>query len=144
MSIFDPRNNTSKWAAVVMPSSKGEVPVKVLEEATEIYVKQHIRILDESIHLFLTSRNKETRQSRYRLACEHYGALSKVKKYCTKEKKKLIDEKINFFVKADDIYRHPDRAKALAERQKKKDDFWEGYALSEMIEIFSEDWNKGK
>ena len=142
MGLF--KSKTEKWASIVMPSSNGQVPETLLKEATRVYIEQHARILDESIKLFLTSKNKETRKNRYKLACEHYGALSRVKKYADRNQRKLIDKKIDDFVKADDLYRHPDRKEAIAAieaKQKKKDDFWETYALLEMIEIFSEDWD---
>jgi len=140
MGLFGSKKNTEKWASVVMPTSKGPVPESVLEAATKLYIEQHVRILEESIQLFLTSKNKDTRKSRYKLACEHYGALSKIKKYAGRNQRKFIDSKIDAFVKADDIYRHPARAKAVAS-QKKNDDFWEAYGIAEMIEIFSDDWD---
>lgn len=144
MSLFNPRKDTEKWAAIVMPMSKGPIPEKTLDAATSLFIDQRCRILYESIQLFLTSKYKDTRQSRYKLACEHYGALIKVKKYANREQRKKLDQAIDTFVKADDMYRHPNRAKAIAEkqaRQKKKDEFWEAYGMLEMLEVFSDDWD---
>ena len=124
---------------MVMPSSNAkEIPTATLEAATALFIQQHARILAESIRLFLTSKNKDTRKSRYQLACQHYGELSKVRPYTTKEQRKIVDKAIDDFVKADDLYRHPNRAQAKT-KQPKNDDFWETYAMFEMLDIFSGD-----
>ena len=137
--FFNAKNNKEKWASVVMPSSNAkEIPTATLEAATALFVQQHVRILAESIRLFLTSKNKDTRKSRYQLACQHYGELSKVRPYTTKEQRKIVDKAIDDFVKADDLYRHPNRAQAKT-KQPKNDDFWETYAMFEMLDIFSGD-----
>ena len=137
--FFNAKNNKEKWASVVMPSSNGkDIPTATLEAATALFVQQHVRILVESIQLFLTSKNKDTRKSRYKLACQHYGELSRVRPYTTKELRKEVDRAIDDFVKADDLYRHPERAQAKV-KQSKTDDFWEIYAMFEMMDIFSGD-----
>ena len=137
--FFNAKNNKEKWASVVMPSSNAkEIPTATLEAATALFIQQHARILAESIRLFLTSKNKDTRKSRYQLACQHYGELSKVRPYTTKEQRKIVDKAIDDFVKADDLYRHPNRAQAKT-KQPKNDDVWETYAMFEMLDIFSGD-----
>lgn len=90
----------------------------------------------QSIQLFLTSKNEDTRKSRYQLACQHYGELGKVRPYMTEEQRKIVDMAIDDFVKADDLYRHPNRVQV---KKAKNDDFWETYVIFEMMEIFSGD-----
>ncbi|MDY3255319.1 MAG: hypothetical protein SOX18_07765 [Lachnospiraceae bacterium] len=120
-----------------MPSSNWkEISTATFEAATALFVQQHVRILVDSIQLFLTSKNKEIRKSRYQLACQHYGELNRVHPYTTKEQRKIVDKTIDAFVKADDLYRHPNRAQV---KKAKNDDFWETYAIFEMMEIFSGD-----
>ena len=61
--FFNAKNNKEKWASVVMPSSNAkEIPTATLEAATALFIQQHARILAESIRLFLTSKNKDTRK----------------------------------------------------------------------------------
>ena len=120
-----------------MPSSNWkEISTATLEAPTALFVQQHVRILVDSIQFFLTSKNKEIRKSRYQLACQHYNELNKVRPYTTKEQRKIVDKAIDDFVKADDLYRHPNRAQV---KKAKNDDFWETYAIFEMMEIFSGD-----
>ena len=122
---------------MVMPSSNWkEISTATLEAATALFVQQHVRILVDSIQLFLTSKNKEIRKSRYQLACQHYGELNRVRPYTTKEQRKSVDKAMDAFVKADDLYRYPNRAQV---KKAKNDDFWETYAIFEMMEIFSGD-----
>lgn len=135
--FFNAKNNKEKWSSVVMPSSNAkEIPTATLEAATALFVQQHVRILAESIRLFLTSKNKDTRKSRYQLACQHYGELIRVRPYTTKDQRKIVDKAIDDFVKADDLHRHPNRAQV---KKAKNDDFWETYAMFEMLDIFSGD-----
>ena len=142
MGLFgNSRKNKEKWASIVMPEAKAgaEIDEKLLEEATALYVSQHSRILYDSIRLVMTSKNKETRKSRYQLAQTHIGALLRVKKYGNREQKQEISKALDDFVKMEDYYKHPNR-EALREKaamkQKKKDEFWEAYGTMEMIDIF--------
>ena len=66
------------------------------------------------------------------------GNKSNERVYTTKEQRKIVDKAIDDFVKADDLYRHPNRAQAKT-KQPKNDDFWETYAMFEMLDIFSGD-----
>ena len=142
MELFgNSRKNIEKWASIVMPEAKAraEIDEKLLEEATALYMSQHSRILYDSIRLVMTSKNKETRKSRYQLAETHIGALLRVKKYGDREQKQAISKALDDFVKMEDYYKHPNR-EALREKaamkQKKKDEFWEAYGTMEMIDIF--------
>ncbi len=64
----------------------------LLKKATDIYITQHIRILNDSVNLVLTSKNKKTQAERYELALQHYGALTKVQKYADRKQKKAIND----------------------------------------------------
>lgn len=113
-----------------------------LDAATDLFIQQHGRILYESIHLVLTSKNAGTKKSRYKLACEYYRVLVGVQKYANKNQKKAIHQSIDDFLIMEDQYKHPNKAKreALATQKKqKKNDFWETYAMMEMIDIFAGD-----
>ena len=60
----------------------------LLKNATEIYICQHIQVLEESVRLVLESKNAKTREDRYELVLQHFSALSKIRKYVDKNQKK--------------------------------------------------------
>ena len=122
MCLFsNPRKNKAKWASVVMPSSdQSDIPVSVLEKATDLYIQQHCRILYESIKLCLTSKNPDIRKSRYKLACEQYGALIRVRKYADQKQRLVVNKAIDDFLKADDLYHHPNRVRSSEKIQTEK------------------------
>ena len=147
MGLF--QSKRSKWAAVVMPSSAEDaVTDEMLHAATDLYIQQHSRILYDSINLFLTSKNKETKESRYELACKHYGALSKVRRFSDKSQRQIIDKTIDDFIRAEEQYRHPERIAANErnqQRQQNKEEFWTGVAQEEFFVDFMDDvFNKKK
>ena len=146
MGLF--QSKKSKWVDVVMPTSyEPAVTDEMLYAATDLYIQQHCRILYESIDLFLNSKYEETRKSRYALACKHYGALSKVRKFTDKRQRKVLDKAIDDFVKADDLYHHPNRADsapAYNNRKKNKEEFWGGVAEEEFFVDFMDDIFKRK
>lgn len=143
MCLFgNPRKKIEKWAPLVM---EGYVPGMSVEEefldaATTLYIQQHARILYESIHLVLTSKNEETRKSRYALAQKQFAALVKIKKYANKEQKIGLNQALNDFLNMEDMYRHPDRIPEIqrkANKRQMKQNFWDVYAQGEMLDIFS-------
>lgn len=145
MGLFsNPRNNKDKWASIVMA---GSMPGSMISEetlivATDLYLKQRIRIFYESVHLVVTTKNDSTRKSRFKLAKKQFEELIGVKKYCDKEQKKAINQVIDDFLKVEDVYKHPHRAEYQAkqkEKQRKRDEFWEAYGMMEMIDIFAGD-----
>ncbi len=150
MGLFgNARNDKKTWASVVMPETdrKLDIPVQVLEHATNSYIQQHLRILNESIGIVLSTKNADTRKSRFDLCVMHYGALIKVKKYADKQQKKEINKAIDSFCAMEDQYRHPNRAVAqeqLAQRKQKKDEFWEDVGVMEMVDIFMDDMSGKK
>lgn len=90
MCLFgNPRKKIEKWAPLVMEGYVPGMPVEeeFLDAATTLYIQQHARILYESIHLVLTSKNEETRKSRYALAQKQFAALVKIKKYANKSRR---------------------------------------------------------
>lgn len=145
MSLFHPRKNKSKWASVVVGGYKPGMNIdeKILDEATDVYIKQHARILFESIHIVLTSKNEDTRKERYKLATSHYGSLTKVYRFATKEQKAGIDLAEHEYLSMVEKYRHPYRETHLPsvrgyhKRKAKKDAFWEVYGEAEALDIFS-------
>ena len=79
MCLFgNPRKKIEKWASLVMEGYVAGMPVEeeFLDAATTLYIQQHARILYDSIHLVLTSKNEETRKSRYALAQKQFAALA--------------------------------------------------------------------
>lgn len=135
------RKDKNKWASVVMDQIQPDIEIseEILEAATEIYINQHIRILYESIEIALSSKNTKIKKSRYELAENQYRALLKIQKYADKNQKKVIHQAIDDFIVMEDNYKHPNRAKQdamRAQKQMKKDEFWEAYGTMEMIDIF--------
>ena len=116
------------------------VEEEFLDAATTLYVQQHARILYDSIHLVLTSKNEETRKSRYALAQKQFAALVKVKKYASKEQRIGLNQALNDFLNMEDMYRHPDRIPEFQQKAKNrmmKQDFWNVYGQGEALDIFS-------
>lgn len=69
-----------------------------------------------------------------------------MRKYADQKQCLIVNKAIDDFLKADDFYHHPNRVRSSEEIQtekRKHDEFWEGFAMVEMIEIFSEDFKKG-
>lgn len=62
MGLFgNPRKNKNAWAAIVMENAQpgAKIDEKMLDLATELYIKQRIRILYESIRLVFSSENEK-------------------------------------------------------------------------------------
>lgn len=109
----------------------------LLKNATESYVSQHIRILEESVRLVLESKNKKTREDRYELVLQHFSALSKIRKYAHKNQKKRIVDAQDYFMIMNEHYKHPERIRKQ-EKQKlkrqKRDSFWKSYGTLEILD----------
>ena len=67
------------WASIVIQGIKQDMQVDdaLLKNATESYICQHIRVLEESVRLVLESKNAKTREDRYEL---HYNILAHCQK----------------------------------------------------------------
>lgn len=89
----------------------------LLEKATDSYINQHIRILEESVRLVMESKNSRTREDRYELSLQHFDALSKIQKYADKNQKKRQEKQ---------------KLKRL-----KRDPFLEAYGTMEILDDIS-------
>lgn len=67
-----------------------QIDEALLKNATEIYITQHIRILEDSVRIVMESKNQKTREERYDLSLQHFDALSKIQKYADKAQKNRI------------------------------------------------------
>ena len=86
------RKQKETWASIVIQGIKPGMQIDdaLLKNATEIYISQHIRILEDSVRLVMESKNQKTREERYDLSLQHFDALSKIQKYADKKQKKRI------------------------------------------------------
>ena len=91
----------------------------LLEKATDSYINQHIRILEESVRLVRESKNSRTREDRYELSLQHFDALSKIQKYADKNQKKRIADAQNHFMIMNEHYRHPGRIRKQEKKHQK-------------------------
>ena len=143
MGLFgNPRKKIEKWAPLVMEGYVPGMPVEeeFLDAASTLCIQQHARNLYDCIHLVLTSKNEETRKTRYALAQKQFAALVKIKKYASKEQKIGLNQALNDFLNMEDMYRHPDRIPEIQRKANKRQmnqDFWDVYAQREMLDIFS-------
>lgn len=80
------------WIAIVIQGKKSgmQIDEALLKNATEIYITQHIRILEDSVRIVMESKNQKTREERYDLSLQHFDALSKIQKYADKAQKNRI------------------------------------------------------
>ena len=105
------RKEKEIWASIVIQRIKPDMQIDdgLLKNATEIYINQHIRILEESARLVLESKNNKTREDRYELALQHFSTLSKIRKYADKNQKKRIADAQDYFMIMNEHYKHPER-----------------------------------
>lgn len=117
----------------------------LLKNATEIYISQHIRILEDSVRLVMESKNQKTREERYDLSLQHFDALSKIQKYADKKQKKRIADAQDQFMIMNENYKHPERIRKQEKqdrKKKKRDDFWETYGTMEILDDILGDHKK--
>lgn len=107
------------WASIVIQGIKPSMQIDddFLKNATEIYISQHIRILEDSVRLVMESKNQKTRKERYDLSLRHFEALSKIQKYADKKQKKRIADAQDQFMIMNEHYKHPE----VSESRKNKD-----------------------
>ena len=67
------RKEKEIWASIVIQGIKPGMRIDdaLLKNATEIYISQHIRILEDSVRLVMESKNQKTRDERYDLSLQH-------------------------------------------------------------------------
>ena len=140
------RKEKEIWASIVIQRIKPDMQIDdgLLKNATEIYINQYIRILEESARLVLESKNNKTREDRYELALQHFSTLSKIRKYADKNQKKRIADAQDYFMIMNEHYKHPERIRKR-EKQKlkrqKRDSFLEDYGTMEILDDIFDDHN---
>ena len=144
MSILNnKRNNKEKWTSVVLPSSTDtDLSTEELDVATDLYIQEYSGLLSKSIQQFLKTQDSEIRKSYYKMACQYYGKLSRVRPFTEKEQRKLVNDAIDQFVKADGLYWHPNRSlqpEKINNRKQHKEEFWSGVAEEEFFVDFMDD-----
>ena len=106
MGLFRPsKKEKETWASIVLSGIKPGMQIDdaLLEKATDSYINQHIRILEESVRLVMESENSRTREDRYELSLQHFDALSKIQKYADKNQKKRIADAQDHFMIAMEV-----------------------------------------
>lgn len=140
MAIFGLfKKEKETWASIVISGIKPGMQIDdaLLKKATDIYIAQHIRILNDSVNLVLTSKNKKTQAERYELELQHYGALTKVQKYADRKQKKAINDAQNQFMIMNERYKHPEHVRRQEKQEmkrQKRDVFWEAYGTMEILD----------
>ena len=129
------RKQKETWASIVIQGIKPGMQIDdaLLKNATEIYISQHIRILEDSVRLVMESKNQKTREERYDLSLQHFDALSKIQKYADQ------------FMIMNENYKHPERIRKQEKqdrKKKKRDDFWETYGTMEILDDILGDHKK--
>ena len=140
------RKEKEIWASIVIQGIKPDMQIDdgLLKNATEIYINQHIRILEESARLVLESKNNKTREDRYELALQHFSTLSKIRKYADKNQKKRIADAQDYFMIMNEHYKHPERIRKQEKpklKRQKRDSFLEAYGTMEILDDIFDDHN---
>ena len=132
------------WASIVIQGLRPGMQIDdaLLKNATEIYISQHIRILEDCVRLVMESKNQKTREERYDLSLQHFDALAKIQKYADKKQKKRIADAQDQFMIMNEHYKHPERIRKqekLEQKKQKRDAFWETYGTMEILDDIFED-----
>ena len=116
------RKQKETWASIVIQGIKPGMQIDdaLLKNATEIYISQHIRILEDSVRLVMESKNQKTREERYDLSLQHFDALSKIQKYADKKQKKRIADAQDQFMIMNENYKHPERIRKQEKQDQKR------------------------
>ena len=114
------RKEKETWTSIVIQGLKPGMQIDdvLLKNATDTYITQHIRILEDSVRLVMESKNQKTREERYDLSLQHFDALLKVQKYADKTQKKRIADAQDHFMIMNEYYKH--RKQEKQERKKQK------------------------
>lgn len=95
------RKEKETWTSIVIQGLKPGMQIDdvLLKNATDTYITQHIRILEDSVRIVMESKNQKTREERYDLSLQHFDALLKVQKYADKtQKKRIADAQDHFMI----------------------------------------------
>lgn len=148
MGVFGlSRKEKEAWASIVIQGINPGMQIDdtLLKNATELYISQHIRILEDSVRLMMESKNQKTREERYNLSLQHFDALSKIQKYADKKQKKRIADAQDQFMIMNEHYKHPERIRKQEKQERKKQKrnaFWENYGTMEILDDIFEDHKK--
>ena len=114
------RKEKETWTSIVIQGLKPGMQIDdvLLKNATDTYITQHIRILEDSVRIVMESKNQKTRKERYDLSLQHFDALLKVQKYADKTQKKRIADAQDHFMIMNEYYKH--RKQEKQERKKQK------------------------
>lgn len=113
------RKEKETWTSIVIHGLKPGMQIDdvLLKNATDTYITQHIRILEDSVRIVMESKNQKTREERYDLSLQHFDALLKVQKYADKTQKKRIADAQDHFMIMNEYYKH--RKQEKQERKSK-------------------------
>lgn len=113
------RKEKETWTSIVIQGLKPGMQIDdvLLKNATDTYITQHIRILEDSVRIVMESKNQKTREERYDLSLQHFDALLKVQKYADKTQKKRIADAQDHFMIMNEYYKH--RKQEKQERKSK-------------------------
>lgn len=102
------RKEKETWTSIVIQGLKPGMQIDdvLLKNATDTYITQHIRILEDSVRIVMESKNQKTREERYDLSLQHFDALLKVQKYADKTQKKRIADAQDHFMIMNEYYKH--------------------------------------
>ena len=114
------RKEKETWTSIVIQGLKPGMQIDdvLLKNATDTYITQHIRILEDSVRIVMESKNQKTREERYDLSLQHFDALLKVQKYADKTQKKRIADAQDHFMIMNEYYKHRKQEKQEQKKQK--------------------------
>lgn len=112
------RKEKEAWTSIVIQDLKPGMQIDdvLLKNATDTYITQHIRILEDSVRIVMESKNQKTIEERYDLSLQHFDALLKVQKYADKTQKKRIADAQDHFMIMNEYYKHPGYIKKQEKR----------------------------
>lgn len=119
------RKEKETWTSIVIQGLKPGMQIDdvLLKNATDTYITQHIRILEDSVRIVMESKNQKTREERYDLSLQHFDALLKVQKYADKTQKKRIADAQDHFMIMNEYYKHRKQEKQERKKQKQELNF---------------------
>jgi hypothetical protein len=119
------RKEKETWTSIVIQGLKPGMQIDdvLLKNATDTYITQHIRILEDSVRIVMESKNQKTREERYDLSLQHFDALLKVQKYADKTQKKRIADAQDHFMIMNEYYKHRKQEKQERKKQKSELNF---------------------
>ena len=86
------RKEKETWTSIVIQGLKPGMQIDdvLLKNATDTYITQHIRILEDSVRIVMESKNQKTREERYDLSLQHFDALLRFRSMQIKRRKREL------------------------------------------------------